>query len=166
MRWAVKVCQYLDEPRYLGHGAGKITPRGLQISALSSWLFPSQLGFELSKIDFDEGQRAWEQWLADHELESVEAPNLCVFKPRFEVEWKPDANYGIILMESTASRPGGFALCALVELQSTEENAVHFARYLGIGTVKGMSSWSSLPENGILLPFGWDKLQKLEWVVG
>jgi hypothetical protein len=166
MRWAVKVCQYLDEPRYLGSGAGMITPRGLQISALSSWLFPSELGFDLSKIDFDEGQRAWERWLAEHELESVQAPNLCVFKPKFEVEFEPEAKYGIILMEKKGSRPGGFALCALVLLQSTEENEIHFARYLGVGTVKGMSSWSDLPENGFLFPFGWDSLHKREWVVG
>lgn len=166
MRWAVKVCQYMDEPRYLGHGAGKITPRGLQISALTSWLFPSQLGFDLSKIDFDEGQRAWEAWLAEHELASVESPSLCVFKPKFEVERRPDANYGIILMESKNSRPGGVASCALVELQSIEENEIHFAKYLGVGIVKGMSSWMNLPENGVLLPFGWDALQKREWVVG
>lgn len=166
MRWAVKVCQFLDEPRYLGHEPGKITPRGLKISALSSWLFPSQLGFDLRRIDFDEGQRAWERWLAQHQLESVQSPNLCVFEPKFEVEWKANANYGSILMESKASHPGGFALCALVELQTTEGNDVHFARYLGVGTVKGMSNWSNLPGNGVLLPFGWESLQKREWVVG
>lgn len=166
MRWAIKVCQYLDEPRSLGRGAGMITPRGLQISTLSSWLFPSQLGFDLSKMDLDEGQRAWERWLAQNELESVESPTVCIFKPRFEVEWKPDANFGIILQNSKNSRPGGFALCALVELQSTDEHELHFARYLGVGTVKGISSWADLSENGVLLPFGWDALQQREWVVG
>lgn len=166
MRWALKVCQYINEPRYLVGAAAKITPRGLHISAVSSWLFPSRLGFDLSKIDLGEGQRAWEQWLAEHEFESVESPNLCVFKPKFEVEWKSDADYGIVLQESRGSRTEGFALCALVELQSTEENEIHFAKYLGIGTVKEMSGWSNLGEKGFLFPFGWDGLQKREWVVG
>ncbi|QGA18769.1 hypothetical protein EYB26_006454 [Talaromyces marneffei] len=166
MRWAVKVCQYMDRPQYLSHETGKITPRGLQISDLSSWLFPSHLGFDLRKIDFDGGQQAWERWLAENEFESPESPNLCVFNPKFEVEWKPDGSYGIIVMESKGSQPGRFASCALVELQTTEGNEVHFARYLGVGTVVGMSSWSQLPEKGFLLPFGWDALQKREWVVG
>lgn len=166
MRWAVQVCQYIDVPRYLGSGLGKITPRGLQISALSSWSFPSQQGFDLSLIDFDEGQLAWERWLAEHELESKDSSNLCVFKPKFQVEFQPDEKYGILLMKSKGSRPGDLGLCALVLLQTVEENEVHFARYLGVGTVKGVSSWSNLPENGYLLPFGWDGLKERQWVVG
>ncbi|EED13255.1 conserved hypothetical protein [Talaromyces stipitatus ATCC 10500] len=165
MRWAMKVCQFLDEPRYLGSAIGKITPKGLQISTLWSWLFPSHVAFDLSVIDFDEGQRAWERWLAEYQLEDATTTNLCVFKPKVKVELKPEGSYGIILMETKGSRPGGLSLCALVELQ-TDTDGVNYARYIGVGTVKGMSDFADLPEDGYLLPFGWDSLQKREWVVG
>jgi hypothetical protein len=166
MRWALKVCQYVNEPKWLAGAAGKITPRGLHISAVLSWLFPSRLGFDLTKTDLDQDARDWVQWLAENELKHVQSPNLCVFKPKFEVEWKPDADYGIILDEPRRRRPEGITTCALVELQSTEENEIHFAKYLGVGKMHAMSTWSNLGEEGFLFPFGYDGLQRREWVVG
>jgi hypothetical protein len=158
MRWAMKVCQSTEDVRYLSGGAGKITPRGLQITLFPSWLFPSGIVYALSLLELDEGQLAWERWLEEHDLETDTPPSVCLLKTKGPVIFEPNGAYGIILRESTRS-------CVVVSLRTTED-AVHYAQYNSLGKIESISSFAKLPEDGYLLPIAWDDRQEREWIVG
>lgn len=165
MRWAMKGCQYTGAIRYLSSGAGKITPRGLQITLFRSWLFSSRAAFDLRLFDLDEGQRAWEQWIHEHQLEDETSPDLRLLKTESPVDLDPHGSYGIIVRESEDSRSSSRLVCALVALHDTED-AVCYANYVSLGMVKPISSFANLPEKGYLVCVTWDDLQKREWVIG
>ncbi|CAG8902976.1 unnamed protein product [Penicillium egyptiacum] len=168
MRWAMKVCQYTEEIRYLSGAPGKITPRGLQITIYPSWLFPSRLVFDLSLFDLDpsQGQLAWEQWIKEHNLEEASnLSNVCLLKTKDAVVFEPDGTYGIIVYGSEGSRPGSRRTCAVVSLRTTED-AVHYGQYDGLGTIESIGSFAEWPEGGYLVPVTWDDRQEREWIVG
>lgn len=168
MRWAMKVCQYTEEIQYLSGGPGNITPRGLQITLYPSWLFPSRIVFDLSLFDLDnnQGQRAWEQWIKEHNLEDADnMSSVCLLKTEVPVIFEPNETYGIIVHGSEGSRPGSKRSCAVVSLRTTEDS-VHYAQYEALGTIKSMASFVQWPDGGYLVPVTWDDRQKREWIVG
>ncbi|KUL83197.1 hypothetical protein ZTR_10009 [Talaromyces verruculosus] len=166
MRWAVKACQYAGEPMFLGSGTAKITPRGLQVSTLPSWLFSSEVALDLSIEGAHEEHQAWVRWLAEHKLEDVTEPNLCYLKLENSFNLEPDKRYGLILQEPTERFTRVLWACALVEFQSVEGDDVHYTRHVAVGHVRRVTSWDNLPHVGYLLPFSWASLQKRVWVVG
>ncbi|RAO73246.1 uncharacterized protein BHQ10_009258 [Talaromyces amestolkiae] len=159
MRWAVKACQYSSTPHFLGGESGKITPRGLQVSALSSWLFPSVVALDISSEDF---QSTSGDWLVQHNLKGVTQPDACTLHFKSSVKLMPDKVYGVILESHT----GQHCPFALVEYQSTEADNVHYARHVGVGFARRVLVWGLLPQDGYLLPFGFKSLEKRVWVVG
>lgn len=165
MRWAMKGCQYTGTIRYLSSGAGKITPRGLQVTLFLSWVFSSRMAFDLRLFDLDEGQRAWEQWINEHQLGGDSPPDVRLLKTEIPVDLDPNGSYGIVVRESENSRPTSRLVCALVALQ-TMEDAVCYAQYSTLGSIEAISSFANLPEKGYLVRVSWDDLQKREWIVG
>ncbi|KAJ5706179.1 hypothetical protein N7536_001868 [Penicillium majusculum] len=168
MRWAMKVCQYTEEIQYLSGGPGNITPRGLQITLYPSWLFPSRIVFDLGLFDIDnnQGQRTWEQWIKEHNLEDADnMPNVCLLKTEIPVVFKPDETYGIIVHGSEGSRPGSTRSCVVVSLRTTEDS-IHYAQYEALGTIKSIASFVQWPDGGYLVPVAWDDRQEREWIVG
>jgi hypothetical protein len=168
MRWAMKVCQYTEEIRYLSGGPGKITPRGLQITLYPSWLFPSRIVFDLGLFDVDnnQGQRAWEQWIKEHNIEDADnMPSVCLLNTEVPVVFEPNETYGIIVHRSEGSRPGSKRSCAVVSLRTTEDS-VHYSRYEALGTIKSIASFVQWPDGGYLVPVAWDDQQEREWIVG
>lgn len=165
MRWAMKGCQYTGVIRYLSSGAGKITPKGLQITLFYSWLFAYRTIFDLRLLDQAEGLRAWGQWLDEHDLADKTSPDAFLLETEVPVDLEPDGTYGIILRDSDGRRPDARNVCALVTLQTTED-AVSYAHYTSLGSVKYISSFADLPDQGYLVRVVWDDLQKREWIVG
>lgn len=163
MRWAVKACQYSSTPHVLwGGGSGKITPRGLQVSTLSSWLFSSVVALNISSEDF---QSTSGDWLVQHNLEGVIQPDACTLHFKNSVKLMPDKTYGVILKHEEL-HIGQHCPFALVEYQSTEADNVHYARYVGVGHARRVLVWGLLPLDGYLLPFGFKSVEKRVWVVG
>jgi hypothetical protein len=162
MRWAVKACQFSGNPHVLGSATGKITPRGLQVSSLSSWLFPSAVALNISSEDFESTSG---DWLIQHNLKDETRPDACTLHFKNSVKLMPDKIYGVILQreESYTGHPCAFAL---VEYQSTEADNVHYGRYVGVGTARRVLVWGLLPRDGYLLPFGFKSVEKRVWVVG
>lgn len=162
MRWAVKACQYSKTPHVLGRESGKITPRGLQVSTLSSWLFPSVVALNIGSEDF---QSTAGDWLVQHNLKDAKQPDTCTLHFKNSGKLMPDKVYGVIL-EHEESRAGQDCPFALVEYQSTEADNIHYARYVGVGVARRIVVWGLLPHDGYLLPFGFKSLEKRVWVVG
>ncbi|OKL58949.1 hypothetical protein UA08_05525 [Talaromyces atroroseus] len=162
MRWAVKQCQFSGMPHVLGGKTGKITPRGLQVSSLSSWLFPSMVALDISSADF---QSTSGDWLVQHNLKDATTVDACTLHFTNSVKLMPDKVYGVILQREE-SYAGKSCTFALVEYQSTEADNVHYARYVGVGTARRVLIWGFLPRDGYLLPFGFKSLEKRVWVVG
>lgn len=162
MRWAVKACQFSGMRHFLREALGKITPRGLQISTLSSWLFPSVVALNISSEDF---QTTSGDWLMQHNLKDVTMPDACTLHFKNSVKLMPDKIYGVILKREE-SYPGHSCTFALVEYQSTEADNIHYAQYVGVGTAQRVLIWGLLPRDRYLLPFGFKSLEKRVWVVG
>ncbi|KAJ5442416.1 hypothetical protein N7445_005423 [Penicillium cf. griseofulvum] len=169
MRWAMKVCQYTEELLYLSGDAGKITPRGLQITSYSSWLFPSRMVFDLGLFDLDvyNAQLAWEQWLNEHNPGEVNSlDGFCLLKFQTPSIFEPDGTYGVIVIDSKGSRHGSITSCAVVSLRTTED-AVHYAQYESVGTIESIINYAKQSEEGgYVVAVNWDDQQQREWIVG
>ncbi|KAJ0415774.1 hypothetical protein BJY00DRAFT_292882 [Aspergillus carlsbadensis] len=165
MRWAVKVCRFTDEVQYLGSGPGVITPRGLHVKDLRSWTFATPRILDLRRWIGADDRQYWHDW---NDLPIAEGipDKMLLLKTREPVDINPDELHGILLHESRASRAGELHDCALVSLQTTEDD-VHYARYLSVGTIRAFDfARSDFPKEGFLIWGLWDDLQKPEWVVG
>ncbi|RDW61207.1 uncharacterized protein DSM5745_10705 [Aspergillus mulundensis] len=165
-RWALRVCRYTDEIRYLGHGAGRITEGGLQVTGVLSWVFESSVVFDLRRLEEDDGQLAWEAWLDAAQIDPDKPAKVLHLKAKQDVCFPADEVQGILLEEVRTSRPGSATRCALVSLQARDEE-VHYARYTSVATVQSVDlGLSSFPDEGFLIGGTWDDLQRREWVVG
>ncbi|KAL4993257.1 hypothetical protein BDV10DRAFT_179478 [Aspergillus recurvatus] len=165
-RWAIKVCRFTDEVRYLTGGRGLITPWGLEVTEYRSWIFPSRMVFDLRRIEDNDMQQAWEQWLTDCHISFEGQVEVLHLRTKVPLDFKPDETHGIIVKEYEHGRPGTTHPCVSVSLKKTE-NEVHFARYDSLGTVKSFTMGvSSLPDEGYLVGGTWDDLQTGDWVVG
>ncbi|EKV11131.1 Heterokaryon incompatibility [Penicillium digitatum] len=168
MRWAMKVCQYTEEIQYLSGGPGKITPRGLQITLYSSWLFSSRIVFDIGLFDIDLncGQQAWERWIKEHNLEDADnISSVCLLKTKTPVVFEPNGTYGVIVLGSEGSQPGALRTCAVVSLRTTEDS-VYYAQYETLGDIKSIASLLEWPDRGYFIPVAWDDRQDREWIVG
>jgi hypothetical protein len=165
-RWAIKVCRFTEEIRYLTGGRGLITPWGLHVTEYRSWIFPSRMVFDLRRIDDDDMQQVWERWLTDCHISFEGEGEAIHLGTKIPIDFEPDETYGIILKEYKHGRPGTTHPCVSVSLKRAE-NEVHYARYTSLGTVKSFTiGVSSLPDEGYLVGGTWDDLQKRDWVVG
>ncbi|KAL2833178.1 hypothetical protein BJY01DRAFT_94111 [Aspergillus pseudoustus] len=166
MRWAVKVCRFTDQIRSLTGGAGKITPRGLQVKQYRSWVFSGRTVFDLRLMDDDNMQQVWEQWLTDCQIPLDGPPaEVLHLTTKAPIDFEPDATHGLILKEfelATSSKSGP---CVLVSLQETEGD-VHYARYTSLERVKALTAGWNLPQEGYLIGGKWEDLQAREWVIG
>lgn len=165
-RWAVKVCRFTDEIRYMTGGRGYITPWGLQVSEFRSWMFPSRTVFDLRRLYDDNMQQVWEQWLTDCHIAFEGVGGVLHLETKIPIDFKPNETHGIILKESKYARPGTTHPCVSVLWRKVEKEA-HFARYSSLGTVKSFTiGVSSLPDAGYLVGGTWGDLKTRDWVVG
>ncbi|KAL2810284.1 hypothetical protein BJX63DRAFT_423227 [Aspergillus granulosus] len=165
MRWAVKVCRFTDEIRYLTGEAGKITPQGLRVTQYRSWMVPSRMVFDLRRMDDDDMQQVWEQWLTDCGIPmDGPAAEVLHLDTKLPIDFKPDETHGIILKEFEHARSKA-GPCVLVSLQTTDDGA-HYARYTSLGTVRSIATSWNLPDKGYLVGGTWNDLQTREWIVG
>ncbi|KAF7179325.1 hypothetical protein CNMCM7691_008258 [Aspergillus felis] len=165
-RWAIKVCRFTEEIRYLTGGVGYITPWGLHVTEYRSWIFPSRMVFDLRRIDDDDFQQVWEQWLTDCHISFGGEGEVLHLRTKVPINFKPDGTHGIIVKEYKHGRPSTTHPCVSVSLKRVEKD-VHYARYDSLGTVKAFTiGVSSLPDEGYLVGGTWDDLQKRDWVVG
>ncbi|KAL3486902.1 hypothetical protein BJX62DRAFT_246513 [Aspergillus germanicus] len=165
MRWAIKVCRYTAEVQYLGGGPGKITHRGLHVTGIPSWVFEPRKILDMRRHREEHDRKAWDGWNDLPVAENL-TDNLLLLKTREPVDISPDEMPGILLHEIASARPGELHNCALVSLQTTEDD-VHYARYSSVGTIRAFDfSKSAFPEDGYLIWGSWDELKKPDWVVG
>jgi hypothetical protein len=165
--WALKVCRFTGVFSLLIHDTGKITPRGLQITLYSSFIFPSREIFNLGKSnqsDHDQRRKDLEQWADESKFDMDLATDTKVL--RFELitpmDLSLDETYGIILKRSELST---VAYCALVSLQATEDG-FQYARYIGPGFIEAITlNMSKLPKDGYLIPGTEDDAQRRDWII-
>ncbi|KAJ5807455.1 hypothetical protein N7447_010911 [Penicillium robsamsonii] len=169
MRWALKVCQFTNKLGYLSAGAGKITPRGLHITSYPSWLFPSDMVFDLDRDAFSinsDGTPAWNQWADDHNIESGKIKDVCHLKTETPCIFESNGTYGIIVARDREGYPKtSNKECAVVSLRTTEDG-VHYAEHISSGTFKSVTGHKDEPYDGYMVAVIWDDRQKLDWVVG
>ncbi|KAL5000899.1 hypothetical protein BDV10DRAFT_199819 [Aspergillus recurvatus] len=162
MRWALKVCRHTDEIRYLTGEVGKIMSQRLQVTEPRSCIFPFRVAFDIRPFDHPgplQLQVAWEQWLDDR-LDPGRPLKVLLMRTKIPIDLRPDAIHGIIAQESKISRPGSVCRCAVVSLQTTEDE-VHFARYTSIGTVQYIpSGLTDYPKGGYLVGAACDDLER------
>ncbi|KAL3471442.1 hypothetical protein BJX99DRAFT_24604 [Aspergillus californicus] len=192
MRWALKTCQFSGQFVQLTKETGNMTPRGLQVKifpsliALSSDLFDLALA-KSKQSDPDQGQMDWEQWLHESKPEYPDTDGTLSTEPETDTDTDTDTklsflhlkqtipvnlskgeSYGIILRSASPGQSSD--RCALVAIQ-TNEDGVHYARYLSPGVIMTTTfdrnlDTVDLPEDGYLLAGTWDDAQIYEWVIG
>ncbi|KAJ5577847.1 uncharacterized protein N7459_006811 [Penicillium hispanicum] len=171
LRWAMKVCQYTGDIRYLGSGSGKIKPRGLEVTSYLSWLFQSN-----DVVDLRQQRSIPDQWIKETEDDSTHGPQnfIILLSTSVSLEFDSSAEHGLILeqkweKEKAAPRVYGRQFdgipTALVSVQ-TVEDPFHFARYESLANVSTLPDHTNLPSEGYLLRVLKDDLQTRSWVVG
>ncbi|KAJ5360553.1 Heterokaryon incompatibility [Penicillium concentricum] len=171
LRWAVKVCRYTRVFSQLIHNAGKITPRGIQITLYSSLIFPCSKMFNLvkaNKSDPDQRQRDLEQWANESEF-GPDGLGTGTKVLHLETNDLMDLNlnetYGIILRSPQGHILHTVTACGLVSLQATEDG-VHYGRYITPGYIDAITlNNSELPDEGFLMRGTWDDVSRPEWIV-
>ncbi|KAL3462361.1 hypothetical protein BJX64DRAFT_259377 [Aspergillus heterothallicus] len=167
MRWAVKVCKFTDKVRYLTGDAGKITPRGLQVTGYRSWVFPSRMAYDLSLADDPSMQQVWEQWLADCGISALDGPPVEVLHldAKGPIDFGSGETHAILLKEFQVARVGKSGPCVVLSVQEADGD-VHYGRYTSLERVKAVTIGWNLPETGYLIGGKWEDLQHRDWVVG
>ena len=171
LRWAMKVCQYTGDIRYLTSNSGKISPRGLEVTAYPSWLFKSN-----EVVDLREERSLPGQWLNDVENEHSDRPHSLVIllSSKDSLEFKSGRSYGFIVdqqWKKGKSAPRVYdqqfdaITTALVSLQAVEDS-FHFSRFESLVDICTLPDHTKLPGEGYLVRVLREDLQNRAWIVG
>lgn len=94
-------------------------------------------------LNLVQGQLAWAYWVTVLQLEPDRPPNVLLLKTKSSIDFKRDKTYGITMKESNLSQLWPISRCALVSLQTTEDE-VYYGRYDSQGTIQSILGFETI----------------------